>query len=641
MTVLALALCAFTQAVSTPTVQAPAADPHDPPTVRIVVLGDDWATGPRGARDGWPVGLAGRLESRFDGVRFEVENLARGGETTTVGLRRLARDVLARDPDVVVLHYGFADSCVDLPANGDFPRVAPGAFRSNLRDLAAAAASGDADVLLVQHGARLWTAETRAAYGRAPFDTADPLGFDRLGAAYAGLVLEVANDTGARTVATHAADLARGVQATERLRTDGRLPNVSGRSWIAERAADALTEMLERRTLRRLSGHTAPSRGWTLHELDLAGDAGRPIEVDRDPNQYLGHPSTVRIPREGGGATVLCAYPEGHGRGPIVLKRSDDGGATWSERLETPSTWATSKETPVFLRIPRADGSGHNLVLFSGLFPARRALSYDDGATWTELEEPSPGGAPWGGIVVVGDHALLGPGRALAWFHDDGRYLRAERGPRRFTVFQIETSDGGVTWSQPRAILSDARADWCEPGFLRIGPGVVPGEERLVRQGDRLALLLRENSRRRNSGFIVSDDLGRTWSAPREVAGALTGDRHQARALGGGRVFVSFRDTGLASRRSGDWVGWIGTLDDVLEGRQGERRLRLMDNLVRADCAYPALTPLSGGGVLAVTYGHWSEGAPPWIAALRLTPSELGPLAPGARSPRAEGVNAR
>ena len=58
-----------------------------------------------------------------------------------------------------------------------------------------------------------------------------------------------------------------------------------------------------------------------------------------------------------------------------------------------------------------------------------------------------------------------------------------------------------------------------------------------------------------------------------EVAGALTGDRHQARALGGGRVLVSFRDTGLARTRSGDWVGWIGTLDDVLEAQGADARV--------------------------------------------------------------------
>ena len=61
-----------------------------------------------------------------DGVRFEVENAARPGDTTVEALRRLNRDVLTRDPDIVVLQPGFADSTIDLPAGEDFPAVAPG-----------------------------------------------------------------------------------------------------------------------------------------------------------------------------------------------------------------------------------------------------------------------------------------------------------------------------------------------------------------------------------------------------------------------------------------------------------------------------------------------------------------------------------
>jgi len=49
-----------------------------------------------------------------------------------------------------------------------------------------------------------------------------------------------------------------------------------------------------------------------------------------------------------------------------------------------------------------------------------------------------------------------------------------------------------------------------------------------------------------------------------------------------------------------------------------------MDNLVRADCAYPALELLGDGTIVATTYGHWTEGAPPWIASVRIGVDELG-----------------
>ena len=75
------------------------------------------------------------------------------------------------------------------------------------------------------------------------------------------------------------------------------------------------------------------SRGYSIPVVDLAGDTARQVVVDREPGQYLGHPTTVLLED---GKTILCVYPKGHGRGAIVYKRSPDGGRTWSERLPTP-----------------------------------------------------------------------------------------------------------------------------------------------------------------------------------------------------------------------------------------------------------------------------------------------------------------
>lgn len=581
-------------------------DPFDPPTVRVLCLGDDWAAPRRGGAEPWPARLGPILEGRKRGaVRFEVENVARGGDTTVSALRRLNRDVLTRDADVVVLHLGFADSCVDLPRGEDFPAVAPGAFRSNMVDLVTATRSLGAEVVLVQHGVRVWTDASREGFGAPPFDTADPLGFDRIGGAYAGLTAAVAAELDVPLVAIHEADRLRGVEALAPERAEeGRLPSAAAHRRIAERVAELVLGSDAAKAPRPLSAHDAPSRGWALPELDLAAAPDRVIVVDREPGQYLGHTSTITL-ADGG---ILCAYPKGHGRGPVILKRSDDGGRTWSERLEVPESWATSKETPTLFRVPRSGGAPDHLVMWSGLFPARRALSTDEGRTWSELEVPGPG-EPWGGIVVMGDQLVLGPDRALAWFHDDGRFLRKARGRGGFGVFQVETADGGVTWSQPREIVRWPHGHLCEPG--------------LVKKGDRIVLLLRENSRRRNSQMIVSENGGRTWSAQRPLAGALTGDRHQALWLPDGRLFISFRDMGLASPRRGDWVAWVGSFEDLLAGGQGDLRVRLMENHRGTDCAYPALEWTEDGHLLAVTYGHWTPGESPWIAALRIDPEEL------------------
>ena len=211
----------------------------------------------------------------------------------------------------------------------------------------------------------------------------------------------------------------------------------------------------------------------------------------------------------------------------------------------------------------------------------------------------------------MADHLRMRDGRTCAWFHDDGRFFGAGGRWSGFVVYQTESTDGGESWARPRPIARWPHGHLCEPGVTRMG--------------DRVALLLRENSRTRNSQVIVSDDDARSWSAPRPLAGALTGDRHQILELPDGRLFVSFRDTGLDSPRWGDWVAWVGTFDDILSGGQGQLRLRLMDNLERADCAYPALELLADGTIVATTYGHWTDGAEPWIASVRLHVSELVP----------------
>lgn len=585
-----------------------AVDPMDPPTVRVLCLGDDWAAARRGEADPWPARIGALMEGRAgSGLRFEVENAARAGDTTVTALRRLNRDVLTRDPDVVVIQLGFADSAIDLPAGEDFPAVAPGAFRSNVVDLVTAARSLGAEVVLVQHGVRIWTDASREGYGEVPFDVADPLGLDRIGAAYAGIVAGAAAQTKAPLVPVHESDLLRGVEALAGDRDEtGRLPSAAAHRRIAQRVAEAVIATGVTEAPRRLSEHRAPSRGWTLPELDLAADPSRVIVVDREPGQYLGHPSTI-VADDG---SILCVYPKGHGRGALVMKRSEDGGRTWSERLPVPESWATSKETPTFYRVPVPGEERDNLIMWSGLHPARRALSTDGGATWGELEVPGPG-EPWGGIVVMGDQLALWRQRTLAWFHDDGRFLRERRGEGGFGVYQVETLDGGVTWSQPREIVRWPHGHLCEPGVIRNYTSTV--------------LLLRENSRRRNSQFVVSDDDGRTWSDPRPLAGALTGDRHQAVQLPDGRLFISFRDMGLDSPRRGDWVAWVGTVEDLKAGRQGDQRIRLMENHRGTDCAYPALQWTEDGKLLAVTYGHWTPGEQPWIAAIRIDPLELLP----------------
>jgi hypothetical protein len=352
-------------------------------------------------------------------------------------------------------------------------------------------------------------------------------------------------------------------------------------------------------------------RGYSIPLLDLASQTRRQVVVDREPGQYLGHPTTVLLED---GKTMLAVYPKGHGRGAIVMKRSADGGRTWGPRLPTPATWATSKEVPTLYRV--VDGKGvRRLIMFSGLYPIRMAVSDDDGRTWSEL---NPIG-PFGGVVAMASVVPLrtGAGHYMALFHDDGRFIDGDpaKGPKGFRVYKSLSADGGLTWGAPAVIAIHPRAHLCEPGAVRSP------------DGGQIAVLLRENSRKFNSFVIFSHDEGRTWSKPRELPGALTGDRHTARYAPDGRLFITFRDTTLESPTKGDWVGWVGTYADIVEGRAGQYRVRLMKNHKGADCAYPGLELLPGGTFVTTTYGHWTQGEPPYVASVRFAMAELDAMA--------------
>ncbi len=312
----------------------------------------------------------------------------------------------------------------------------------------------------------------------------------------------------------------------------------------------------------------ALSLGAILHEtetfpfIDVADDHLRHSLVAHEYWQYLGHPTTCLLDD---GKTILTVYPKGHGKGGIVYKRSTDGGLNWSKRLPTPESWATSKEVPTLHRVTDASGK-KRIVLFSGLYPIRMSVTEDDGANWSELEPIGD----FGGIVAMGCHfpVKTKPGHYLCLFHDDGRFIRKDskrQTPPVMTLFKTRSTDGGLSWGQPEEIFKSADIHLCEPGVIRSPDGKT------------LAVLLRENRRKKNSHIIFSHDEGKSWTQPRELPITLTGDRHTGKYAPDGRLFISFRgvtptpefnfkDGGKDPGKmptNGDWAGWVGTWDDL------------------------------------------------------------------------------
>lgn len=405
--------------------------------------------------------------------------------------------------------------------------------------------------------------------------------------------------------------------------------------------------------------------GYSIPTIDISNETERQFTVDREKGQYLGHPTTVLLDDN---KTLLCVYPKCHGCGKITLKKSCDGGIAWSERLPVPASFSTSLEVPTIFKTYDKEGK-RRLLIFSSFFPIRMSVSEDDGETWSEL---SPIGA-YGGVTAMGEMLSLGDGKYMAFFHDDGTYLTptatehrielwvtGEGEEARTQVLHFYSEDDGETWGEPQdnyivaetregdnwrclyrsvpravkplshtvysVISKDGGLTWSRtPKKIAHVDGLALCEPAAVFSPDKkqIAVVMREDTHKHSSYIITSDDMGETWSEPRELPSVLMGDRHCIRYLNDGRLFITFRDKCIGSPSLGSWVGWVGTYDDLVSGREGQYRVFMMKNYRGSDCGYSGIAVLPDDTVVATSYGHFTEGEPAYVMTVRFKPEEL------------------
>ncbi len=173
----------------------------------------------------------------------------------------------------------------------------------------------------------------------------------------------------------------------------------------------------------------------------------------------------------------------------------------------------------------------------------------------------------------------------------DGKKYLLWNHSRSGHIQQSTSIDGGLTWKKQVRPLD--QTDF--PNVRLTEPAVIRSPD-----GKQLLMLIRENNRRYNSLYATSDDEGQTWSKPRELPLALSGDRHSPTYAPDGRLVITMRERRPA--REGvyteDWVGyagptgtrpdigiekwyaghvyaWVGRYEGILEGREGEYRVEL------------------------------------------------------------------
>jgi hypothetical protein len=329
----------------------------------------------------------------------------------------------------------------------------------------------------------------------------------------------------------------------------------------------------------------------TIPTIDLSGEIN-PADFKRHVVLAQGteeenwqHPHMLLMPD---GRTIFATWTLGHGGTCGYLKRSDDGGRTWSELLEVPDNWQKFRNCPSIHRLMDPAGKAHLFVFARDNSKGRfvRSISEDGGKTWSPMQ-------PAGFRGVVPPMTVMpveGGKKLLTWTHDDGS-----------NVLQCESTDGGLTWSKQTKPVDKGQfpnSHPCEPEVIRSP------------DGKQLLMLMRENKRRYNSLWAVSDDEGKTWSKPKELPAALTGDRHTAVYAADGRLVVMFRSRrpvpksesnhekgGIPVWGSGKTTAWVGTYEDIIEGREGQYLVSLLGY-----GGYSKLERLPDGTILGITY---------------------------------------
>ena len=336
-----------------------------------------------------------------------------------------------------------------------------------------------------------------------------------------------------------------------------------------------------------------------LPVVDLTRDESRQTVIAMGTLKvYQGHPTTLLTPD---GKTLYCVWTINHGGGCGPAARSDDGGRTWTRIDELmPAQYKFHRNCPTLQTVPRPDGSGVNFCIFS----ANRepgtggglgiVVSRDGGRSWSAGAPAThlSAGMPPTGLVALkdGTSALFGQ-----------VFKSKERAKDRPTddqaVWMSVTKDGGITWGAPRIVAAADNKNLCEPFAFRSPDG---GE---------IGLLMRENRHTARSMMCFSRDEGRTWTAPVDTCWGLTGDRHEGVQLPDGRWVIAFRDRALGSSTYGQYVAWVGTYDDLRNGRPGQYRIHLLRSWSGSkhggwlgDTGYSGVELLPDGTILCTTY---------------------------------------
>ena len=135
-----------------------------------------------------------REEFQKEHLDVNVINAGVPGDTTARAKERFAKDVLAHDPDLVIIQLGTNDAAVDVwkkpPATES--RVPIEDYEQNLHEFISKLKALKAKIILVTPPPTRWTEKLKEMYGKPPYDPNDEDGFNVILKNYVQRMREVA-----------------------------------------------------------------------------------------------------------------------------------------------------------------------------------------------------------------------------------------------------------------------------------------------------------------------------------------------------------------------------------------------------------------------------------------------------------------
>ncbi len=199
----------------------------------IVAFGDS-TTAPRGNVKIYSMRLAKKLPG------YKIVNSGVPGNTTRMAKARFKKDVLAHQPDIVIIQFGINDSTIDVwknpPATGS--RVLLSEYEENLKYFISRLKENNCRIILMTPNPMRWTKKLKEMYGKPPYDPDNELGFNVMLDKYVAMMKKVAKNEKVTLLDINRAyyDYARNnAIKLDDMFLDGMHPNNTGHKLVAEK----------------------------------------------------------------------------------------------------------------------------------------------------------------------------------------------------------------------------------------------------------------------------------------------------------------------------------------------------------------------------------------------------------------------